>query len=298
VGSLLFGAPSAVYLVRRLGLGIDAAWRRELYALGASYALSHLATIALAYAARWMLLAFATLRDVALYDLAYKIGMALTTLVIAPFSMAWTTGLFDVARSDRPHERFAMVLKGLLAALSCGAIVLCALAPEAVRLVGGATYADAAGIVPLVATGFVLSGAYAFLGMGPALRRSSKEGLAATVSALAASVASGAVLVPRFGLRGAAAASLVAAFVLTAVMYRGSQRCYPMEYPWGALVRLGALYVLAAVSASAGLALSWRLAVALAFPLALMAAGVFEGHERRALVRLPHDLLSRRAEAV
>jgi O-antigen/teichoic acid export membrane protein len=297
-GSLLFGLPSAVVLVRRLGLGIDPERRRGLYALGVSYAASHLATIALAYSGRWLLLAFTTLRAVALYDVAYKIGMALT-LLIAPFSMAWTTGLFDVARSERPRERFATVLKGLLAALTSAGVALCALAPEAVRLLGGATYAEAVEIVPVVVSGFVLLGMHAFLAMGPALKRSSREGLAATTASLLASVASGVVLVPRFGVKGAAAASLLSSLVLAAVMYRGSQRCYPMDFPWGALLRMGALYAMAAGAAAAAgsAALSWRLLLALSFPILLLLVRVFEPHEREALRRLPQDLLSRRAEA-
>jgi O-antigen/teichoic acid export membrane protein len=298
LGSLAFGLPSAMYLLRRLGLGTDAACRRELYALGRSYAASHLATVALAYSGRFMLLAFATLHAVALYDVAYKIGMALT-LVLAPFSMAWTTGLYDVARSERPHERFATVLKGLLAALCWAGVALGALAPEAVRVLGGGSYAGAVEIVPLVVTGFILSGAYTFLSMGPALKRSSKEVLVATASSLLASVALGLALVPRFGLVGAAAASLLSSIVLALVMYRGAQRCYPMTYPWGALVRLGALYAAMAGAASAlgeG-PLYARVLLPLGFPVLLLGARVFEAHELQALRRLPQDLLSRRAEA-
>ena len=301
LSSILFGLLTAFRLFREPGFGIDPAPRRELYRLGLSYALVQLLSMVLAYSGRWLLLHFSTLREVALYDVAYKVGTVLSYLV-APFSVAWTTGLFDVARSDKPQESFAAVFKYLMAVLAWAGLALSLFAPEAILLLGGPTYLEAAKVVPLVVTAFILAGAYSFLNMGPALKKSSTEMVVATLWGLGTSLAASVLLIPRLGLWGAAIAALASALVLAIVMLRASQRCYPVSYPWGAVLRLAVLYL---ASTAVGVALAgptigsavWRALLLLSFPLQLRALSVLGTEEFLSLRRLPLALLARRSEA-
>jgi O-antigen/teichoic acid export membrane protein len=300
-GALAAGVPAAVMLLRRVGLGVDSRHRSELHRLGMSYALGQLLTLLFAYASRALLLALSSLRDVALYDLAHKIGMVVS-LIVGPFSVTWTTGLFEVARSERPQQAFVGVFKGLMAALAWAGLGLSLFAREILLVLGGRAYQDAAPIVPLVVTAFVLSGAYSFFAMGPALKKSSSEMLGALAAGLAASALVNAALTPRLGLLGAASAALVASAAATVVMFRGAQRCYPLDYPWPAVLKLGVLYLgsiglgMAATAASPLASAAARLLLFSSFPLQLLGVAFFDAHERASLRRLPLALLARRAE--
>jgi O-antigen/teichoic acid export membrane protein len=296
LGSMLFGLATCVHLLRETGFGVERGGGRELYRLGVSYAVAQLLLLGVAYSGRYLLGALASLRDVALYDVAYKMGM-LVTLLVGPFSVAWTSGLFDVARSERPQEAFASVLRYLMSVLAWAGLGISLLAPEGIRLLGGRSYVGAARVVPLVATGFVLSGATAFLSMGPALAKSSREVLTAAAGALATGVGLCTVLIRPWGLWGAAIAALASALVQATFMFRGAQRCYPIAYPWGALSRLALLYcgstaLGAAFTSPTTSSLLLRLLLFISFPAQLYLAGFFMRHELQSLRRLPEALWS------
>ena len=219
-----------------------------------------------------------------------------------PFSVAWTSGLFDVARSEQPREGFATIFRYLMSLLAWVGLGLSLLAPEGIRLVGGSSYAAAARFVPLVATAFVLSGASAFLSMGPALAKSSREIVIAAAGALVTGLLVSSLLIPAWGLWGAAVAALASAVVQAAFMLRGAQRCYPIAYPWVAMSRLALAY---AATGAVGLAcvapgiasLLLRLALVLSFPAQLYLAAFFHRDELESLRRLPAVLLARGARA-
>jgi O-antigen/teichoic acid export membrane protein len=253
--------------------------------------------LGVAYSGRYLLRAFATLQDVALYDVAYKMGMLLT-LLVGPFSVAWTSGLFDVARSERPQEAFASVFKYLMSGLAWAGLAINQFAPEGILLLGGRPYLEAAKVVPLVTTGLVLSGATSFLSLGPALAKSSREILAAAACAVGTGVGLCTLLIRPWGIWGAAIAAIASALVQATLMLHGAQRCYRVAYPWRALHKLALLY---GVSTVVGMAvadlspasLALRLLVFVSFPFQLYLASVFGRQELESLRRLPIALLSR-----
>jgi O-antigen/teichoic acid export membrane protein len=297
LGSLLFGLATSVHLVRNPGFGVDPEGRRELYRLGVSYTVAQLLLLCVAYSGRYLLRAFATLQDVALYDVAYKMGMLLT-LLVGPFSVAWTSGLFDVARSERPQEAFASVFKYLMSGLAWAGLGINLFATEGILLLGGRPYVEAARVVPLVTTALVLSGACSFLGMGPALAKSSREIVTAAAWAVATGVGLCTLLIRPWGIWGAAIAALASALVQATSMLRGAQHCYRVAYPWGSMHKLVLLYCAgtalgAAIAAPSYSSLVLRLTVLASFPLQLYVAAVFGRQELESLRRLPIALLSR-----
>ena len=302
LSAAVFGIASAVHLFRRFGFGIEEKYRRDVYRLGLSYALANILAQLLVYSNRWFLVAYTTLTDVAIYDLGYKVGMVLSLLVVAPFSVAWAGGLFAVAESGKPRETFANLFTYFLAILAWVALALDLFAREGILLAGGSRYAAALPIVPFIVTGYVLYGAYTFLTMGPALKKSSRELVATTLCALVTNALLNWLLIPRWGLMGAAVASLVSFGVLAGVMYLGAQRCYPVDYQFGRLAKLALLYTVNAVagtllSRGTPVSLALRAVLVLSFPLQLQAVSFFASAEWAALRRLPRSLLPGGAEA-
>ena len=103
------------------------------------------------------------------------------------------------------------------------------------------------------------------------------------------------LLIPRFGVIGAAWSNTLAYGVLAATAMRFSQRAYPMRYEWrriGQIVLAGAVTCAAArvliadsFSPLTGLLLRGGL-VAVGYPVLLLAVGFFEAGERERLQAL------------
>jgi O-antigen/teichoic acid export membrane protein len=104
-------------------------------------------------------------------------------------------------------------------------------------------------------------------------------GLAAAVN-----IALNLILIPRYGIMGAAVATVAAYAVMFAAMTWYAQRVFPTPYQWRR--------VLTAVAAAVALVLLGRqlgglaaaLGLTLAYPLALLALGFFLPEERRSLL--------------
>jgi O-antigen/teichoic acid export membrane protein len=301
VSGAVFGLWSTVKLARTYGFGITTPALRELYALGASYAVANVLAQGFVYSNRWFLAALGSLRDVALFDLGYRASMVISLLVVSPFSVAWATGLFAVAESARPRETFARLLSYFLAILCFVALAVALFAREGILILGGARYLEAAAVVPWIATAYVFFGAYSFLTMGPALRKRSGEIVAATFAALVVNVALNLLLIPRWQVLGASMASLASFFVLALAMYVGAQRCYRVEYELGRGSRVLLLYgatLVVGTLASRGTAgsVALRALLLLSFPLQLWAVSFFPPGELASLRHLVASMYGRRTE--
>lgn len=199
---------------------------------------------AIAAADRYVLQATRTLEEVAIYAVAMKF-FAVVTMGVAAFQLAY--GPFAFARAQDPDARrlYARVFAAFVSLGALGALAVAAFSREALALLAPDLYAAAA--VPAVWLAFaaVAQGAYyvASVGVGLALK-TPWLGLSAGGAALVA-VSANALLTPRFGAPGAAAATALAYMTSAALTYAVAQRFYPVPYR-GA--RLAGLYGLALAS--------------------------------------------------
>jgi O-antigen/teichoic acid export membrane protein len=94
------------------------------------------------------------------------------------------------------------------------------------------------------------------------------------------------VLIPRYGMIGAAIATLVAYVVLFVGMWVRARRVYPVPYQWRRVLTLAAVAVaLTAVGTAVG-SLPLAIALAVAYPFALLPLGFYQPAELRRLRRL------------
>jgi O-antigen/teichoic acid export membrane protein len=139
-------------------------------------------------------------------------------------------------------------------------------------------------VVAPLAFGAALFAGYIVVSIG--IGRARRTGFNWVVTGTAAAVDLGlnAILVPEYGMEGAAAAALVAFAVLFAFMSAHAQRIYPVPYQWR---RVGTALAAAAALTVAGKALdvplAGAIALAVAYPLVLFPLGFFLPAERARL---------------
>jgi len=154
-----------------------------------------------------------------------------------------------------------------------------------VNIVAPPSYASAAGVVPLLVLAYGLQGVYYLMvtGMGVTKRTVPMAWIAAAGAVV--NVGVNLVLIPAFGMKGAAASTVLAYCVLVGGSWWASQRVYPIAYDWPRMAQVTgiAVAVVAAVAiiSPSGLAAQtlWALAGWLTFLVLLVTTGAIDRHD-------------------
>jgi O-antigen/teichoic acid export membrane protein len=189
------------------------------------------------FADRYFLNAFGTLRDVGLYSIGASFGLALK-LFLSAFEAAWTPFFLGLMREPDAKRIYGTVSTYVLALLVLLVAGLGAVAPGVVRVFTTEEFHAAAAVTPWIALGVMFQGIYLVGSIGLVITKRTKfyplaTGLAAGVSLLA-----NALLIPRFGIMGAAWANVLSYAVLALVTCAFSWYVFPIRYEWGRLARI------------------------------------------------------------
>jgi O-antigen/teichoic acid export membrane protein len=275
-----------VLLVHReqLGLQFSRPLLREMNRFGIPLVPAALALIAVNFSDRFFLVHLADLEEVGLYEIGVRIASAMVLLLTA-FRMAWPAFAYSIEDDGEAKRTYAFVLTYLVAIASWLALGLGLLAPWLVRLLATPEFYEGADVVAPLAFGGMAYAAYIVMAIGVGRAKRTQFNWAITGLAAVVNVALNLILIPEYGMMGAAAATVAAYAVMFAAMTWYAQRVYPVPYQWRrVLTAAGAALALLLVGKAVG-GLAAALVLALAYPLALLALGFYLPQERARLLR-------------
>jgi O-antigen/teichoic acid export membrane protein len=261
-------------------------WKKlkEMVTYGFPLVPASLAMFALHYGDRFFLQRFCSLSEVGVYSLGYKFGMMLSVLITAPFSRAWGTQSFEIAKqpdSSAVYARVFTYFSCLLMAIGLGISIFI---KDVIGLMAPPTYARAAIIVPWVVLAYVFSGLAGFVGLGIMLSFRTKYVALIQVPIAGLNMLLNYYLIGSYGIFGAALSTLITFGLMFFTTFYISQRLYPIEYEYRRLSILALMaFALFAVSKLASgfslLPILFHCAVFLAFPAGLVAFKFFTESE-------------------
>jgi O-antigen/teichoic acid export membrane protein len=243
---------------------------------------------ALALVDRLMLNKLGNLREVGEYAVANRISNVLF-LGVTGFALAFGPYILSIYSEDRELERAvrAQTLRYLAIGLSFAGLALALFARELIAVAAPA-FNDAYKAVGLLVFAIVVFGISTVVMAGISYARRTEYMGATTVLAGAVNIGLNFVLIPPYGIVGAAIANAVAYVVLTTSQYVIAQRLYPTAYEVrklltivGVATALGMVGVLPIHPLAAAIAVK---AAALAtFPLLLWVTRVVVAQELESL---------------
>jgi O-antigen/teichoic acid export membrane protein len=140
-------------------------------------------------------------------------------------------------------------------------------------------------VAPLAFAG-ALWGGYTVVAIGIGRTRRTQFNWVITGSAAALDVVLNLLLVPRYGIHGAAAAAVSSFALMFAAMGVYAQRVYPVPYQWRRVLTLLAVAVALTVVARVVDRLDVAIVAVAAYPLVLLGAGFYLPAERARLARV------------
>jgi O-antigen/teichoic acid export membrane protein len=238
---------------------------------------------------RYVLSRYATLHEIGLYSIGASFAMGLK-LALNAFESAWAPLYFSLMREPDAKATYRVVATWGTALLIGLALMVAAAAPQIVAALLPRPFHAASVVIPWIALAVVLQGVYLLTSIGLNITKRTEFYPVATGAAAASSLALNLLLVPRYGVTGAAAATACSYGVLAGLSAAFANRVYPVGYEWGRMARLGAAglaaYAVAVVAVSetwpvlAGLVARAVLA-ALAYTGLLASTGFLTAAERR-----------------
>jgi O-antigen/teichoic acid export membrane protein len=272
------------WMIRDVVLTMDWGLLRQILGFGAPLVLFNLTMFTLNFSDRYFLQRIDSLEVVGIYAVGYKFGFMLNFLLIQPFNMMWQARMYLVHKGADHRKVFSQVFVLYSTVLLFGALGLALFGSDIVRAMADRRYAGASIVVGPVALAYVFLGIGYYLQLGMYLV--SRTGMIGLVSAGAAVVnlALNEVLITRFGMIGAAWATVGGFFAIAAGSYYFAQRVCPLDLPVGRVLRglvaaLGVFALGQALHLAPAPAAAAKCGLLAGFPVLLWALGVLSRDE-------------------
>lgn len=284
-----------VVVRRDVNLSFSSSEMREMLAFGAPLIFGQIAFNLFMMIDRFFLAHYSTKSEVGVYSMANSLVSIVTLLVTVPFSQVWTVMRFSVMKEPGAEEYYSRVLTYIVFVSMWLALGVAAVAGDGLLLFSLKGYWPAARIIPLLALSAVLDSGSRVLNIGITMKRRTIFAPIVIGAALIVNVGLNLLLIPGHGAVGATIATLLSYLVFCALRYWASNMFFKVQYEWGrvfTLVGLGAMlialfYVSDFMRGSPGgagsiwLALVIKIAIALSFPVLLLALRFYDERERR-----------------
>jgi O-antigen/teichoic acid export membrane protein len=235
---------SAALIWRGMVLRLDWPRLRRILRYGLPLLPTNIAVYVLLTSDRYVLQHVASLEIVAIYSFAYKIASMLDLLVTRPFSIDWVSRRFKIANAPDAPRQYARILTIYLAFASACVLLIIAVTPAVYRWVAPAAYASGAAIIPVLLLGSLCSGLSHPLNVGIMIKDQTRWLPLLSWIAAIACLGFNYWWIPRYGMIGAAWATVAGYLVWSGGIAWLSVRIYHVPYSWreqGAVLLLAAL---------------------------------------------------------
>ncbi|HEX5070591.1 MAG TPA: lipopolysaccharide biosynthesis protein [Vicinamibacterales bacterium] len=192
---------------------------------------------------RW----YIPLHELGVYGTGVTLGNGVRFFTSA-FETVWAPFYYATSRRAEAPEVFAKMTTYGIAVLTLLVALTVAVARDLILVMFKPEWSDAARVMPLIAVGVALQGVYLLTSIGLNLTTRTQYYPVATFAALGVGIGSGLILMPRFGVTGAAIAFLASAVTQTSVAFFFSRRFYPIPYEVGRVLRVVASGIVAAMA--------------------------------------------------
>jgi len=273
------------FIFKKFALGYSFTSLKMLLKFGLPYIPSTLAVILMDVIDRFFIENMLGKGAVGLYGAGYRLGMFMA-LFVAAFRFAWHPFFLATAKDENAKGIFAKILTYFLLACAIVYLSIAYLIDDLVRLqlgsyhVFGEAYWQSTVVVPVVMLAYILYGIYVNFVVGIHLEKKTHYLPFITGAGAVANIAGNFLLIPLFGMSGAAWATVLGYFVMAITLYIVSQRLYPVRYEFLRIIKLTVIVVLYLANL---LYFDWHLAIRVffifSFPFALLAIGFFDRKE-------------------
>ena len=227
-----------VYLIRSVGIGFSTEKFRQMLTFGSPIVLWSLGSFILVFSDRFFLNHYTNTSTVGIYSLAYKFAFVLSALAYEPFQMIWDVQRFEIAKRPDAQELYSRVFLYMNVILGGVGLALSLFVRDFLYVMSDHAFLPAYRLVPLLIAAQVVFTWAAFWNLGLYISGRTKVMASGAAVLVPITLILNYMLVPWFGIYGAAWATLVAYATRFLWIYHFAQRYYPIRCDWKDIAKL------------------------------------------------------------
>ncbi len=295
LGSYGTGAVVVLFLIayhhRRLSLIPDLPLLRRMMRFGLPTMPAELSLYSLSFVDRIIIARTLGLAEAGLYALAVKVSQSVNVLVRG-FQLAFPPLAYSIVDDDEAAKAYSAVVTWFVVLMALVITAIWLTAPWIIRIFAAPEYFPAEEAVGPVAAGTALYAIYMVLLVVLGRTGRTEFNFPATLAGVTANIGLNLILVPVWGIVGAAVSLVISYSIVLVLMYVFTQRLFPVPYEWLRLLKVvGASAVLIAIGEvlvpnDGFAALAIRILLTAVLPAVMVLIGFFTPSEKKWLVML------------
>jgi len=235
------------WLISRVKLSFSPGVLKGMLSFGLPYIPAGICMWVLSLSDRYLLTYYTSLEAVGLYSVAYRLGMVMA-LVLAGFQLAWPQFAYSLEHSDEGDAVYSRILTYLFVTMTAIGLLFSLFREELISLAATDDYLQAAHVIPFIAFAYSFEAIYTVTSLGAVFHRRTLYVALTCLTAAVMNIVLNIILIPRFGITGAALSTTVSYITLSLLMARFSNKFRKVPYEWSriykvAMVALGLICV-------------------------------------------------------
>lgn len=213
ISSVVIGSGLTVYVTIHEAPAFDWHIARRMLRFSWPLWLSGLGGLYVGSSGSMYLRIFGTLDDVGRLELALKFATVVSALISSPFLQHWTPLSYQIYREENGRKKFQVAFIGLAAALFVGGLGISIFGRSVIEFMAAKPFYTAANAVPLLTLGVLLNELRSFFNFSFLATDNTKFSSLCQYVMAAAITFAYLLLIPHYGLMGAAEAQCIAMLV-------------------------------------------------------------------------------------
>lgn len=242
VSAVLFSAVGFLLTARHIKLTFSFKHFRLLLSFGVPMVPASLSRWIMGAADRLFLVKMTTLHEVGLYSVGFKLA-GLQTFLLMAFRLAWSPIAYSIYRKPEAERVFRKVFLYFLLLASTTGMFLSLFSLEALKILTRPAYYDGHQVVGILAFARVLHAAFYMGSMGIVFANKMKYYALSMACAAGLNLLLNSLLVPPFGMMGAAVATAASYGAGAYLGYYWAKKVYPLRFPFSKVAVLAAIYL-------------------------------------------------------
>jgi O-antigen/teichoic acid export membrane protein len=224
---------SLIFIRNFFVANIDSGMLGEYLYFGISASLNGLTYYFLDWIDRFFLKEYASLSDVGIYSIGYKMGLIIHIIMIIPFSMIWSTVRFQYAK-DPDNSEFVTRIISYYTVIGLFLLLVTSLFAKELLFIfsGREEYYIAYKIMPIIMIAHLLYGYINIVDFGILISKKLYFFYITFIVAAGLNALLNFIFIPKFGYMASAYITLVTYFFCTAVIYIIGNRFYYLQIDW------------------------------------------------------------------